>query len=432
MQNNQIKGSRMLGLWGATLGFFFGMAAVSLFGPTAHKFEAVMKLDPAMVGLLVAIPSLSGSLLRIPFGAWVDTTGGKKPFAILMVLAVIGVSGLMWLVNTHYPDHMEGMYPLVLLFGLLAGCGVATFSVGISQASYWFPQKLQGMATGTFGGVGTLAPGLFALLLPIAIARFGVGFSYIGWTVFLIIGTVLYFIMGKNAPFFQFRKKGLSEADSKTQALQKGEELFPSGGIKQSLIDSAKIPATWSLTCLYFASFGGFLALTEWYPSFWRQFYDIKPIEAGILTATFSMLSAFIRILAGPLADKLGGKKLCMYSMLLLLVATFGMGLTSNFILSVIFTILIAIAMGVNDTAVFKMVPFFIPKAVGGASGWIGGIGAFGGFIIPPIMGAIAGKYGKEGYAWGFEVFVLLAIVNILILWFAMRNNKEVKPSTAK
>lgn len=432
MQNNQIKGSRMLGLWGATLGFFFGMAAVSLFGPTAHKFEAVMKLDPAMVGLLVAIPSLSGSLLRIPFGAWVDTTGGKKPFAILMVLAVIGVSGLMWLVNTHYPDHMEGMYPLVLLFGLLAGCGVATFSVGISQASYWFPQKLQGMATGTFGGVGTLAPGLFALLLPIAIARFGLGFSYIGWTVFLIIGTVLYFIMGKNAPFFQFRKKGLSEVDSKTQALQKGEELFPSGGIKQSLIDSAKIPATWSLTCLYFASFGGFLALTEWYPSFWRQFYDIKPIEAGILTATFSMLSAFIRILAGPLADKLGGKKLCMYSMLLLLIATFGMGLTSNFILSVIFTILIAIAMGVNDTAVFKMVPFFIPKAVGGASGWIGGIGAFGGFIIPPIMGAIAGKYGKEGYAWGFEVFVLLAIVNILILWFAMRNNKEIKPSTTK
>ncbi|MEG0949076.1 MAG: MFS transporter [Bacteroidales bacterium] len=422
MQNIQIKGNRTLGLWGATLGFFFGMAAVSLFGPTAHKFEAVMNLDPTMVGLLVAIPSLSGSLLRIPFGAWVDTTGGKKPFAILMVLAIIGVSGLMWLVNTHYPNNMEGMYPLVLLFGLLAGCGVATFSVGISQASYWFPQKLQGVSTGTFGGVGTLAPGLFALLLPIAIARFGLGNSYIGWTLFLIIGTLLYFIMGRNAPFFQYRKSGLLVPESKTLATQKGEEIFPTGSIKQSLTDSAKIPATWILTSLYFASFGGFLALTEWYPSFWRQFYDLKPIEAGILTATFSMLSAFIRILAGPLADKLGGKKLCVYSMLLLLVAAFGMGLSSNFGLSVTFTILIAIAMGVNDTAVFKMVPFFIPKAVGGASGWIGGIGAFGGFIVPPIMGAIASKYGKMGYAWGFEVFVLLAIINIIILWIGMRN----------
>ncbi|MEG1585463.1 MAG: MFS transporter [Bacteroidales bacterium] len=428
MQKIKISGSPSLGLWGATLGFFFGMAAVSLFGPTAHKFEAVMDLSPTMVGLLVAIPSLSGSLLRIPFGAWVDTTGGKKPFAILMILSIIGVAGLMWLVNTHYPAHMTGFYPLVLFFGLLAGCGVATFSVGISQSSYWFPQKQQGFATGTFGGVGTLAPGLFALLLPIAITSYGLGISYIAWTIFLIIGTALYFLMGKNAPFFQYKKAGMPIADSKLAAQQKGEELFPTGSIKQSLIESAKIPATWILTALYFASFGGFLALTEWYPNFWRQFYNLKPIEAGVLTAVFSMLSAVIRILAGPLSDKVGGKRLCLYSMVLLMVSAFGMGLSTNFGLSLTFTILIAIAMGVNDTAVFKMVPKFIPKAVGGASGWIGGIGAFGGFIVPPIMGVIAGKYGKMGYAWGFEVFVLLAVINILIIWFGMRRRPTAEP----
>ncbi len=39
-----------------------------------------MDLTPTMLGLLIAIPSLSGSLLRIPFGAWVDSTGGKTPF----------------------------------------------------------------------------------------------------------------------------------------------------------------------------------------------------------------------------------------------------------------------------------------------------------------------------------------------------------------
>lgn len=425
MENISIKGNRSMGLWGATLGFFFGMAAVSLFGPTAHKFGVVMNLDPTTVGLLVAIPSLSGSLLRIPFGAWVDTTGGKKPFNILMILAIIGVSGLMWLVNTHYPDNMKGMYPLVLFFGLLAGCGVATFSVGISQASYWFPQKLQGYATGTFGGVGTLAPGLFALILPITITRLGLGISYIGWSVFLVIGTLLYFMLGKNAPFFQFRKAKLPIDVCKTQAIAHGEELFPTGSIKQSLIDSAKISNTWILTILYFASFGGFLALTEWYPSFWHQFYNLSPIKAGILTAIFSMLSAFIRILAGPLADKIGGKRLCIYSMLLLLVSAFGMGISSNFALSMIFTILIAIAMGVNDTAVFKMVPFYIPKAIGGASGWIGGIGAFGGFIVPPIMGVIATKYGKAGYAWGFEVFVILALINLLIIWLGMKKHPE-------
>ena len=137
MYSTNIKGNPTLGLWIATIGFFFGMASVSLFGPTAHKFGEVMKLDPATIGLLVAIPSLSGSLLRIPFGAWVDTTGGKKPFAILMILSIIGVAGLMWLVNANYPDNMDGTFTLLFLFGLLEGCGVATFSVGISQAVYW-------------------------------------------------------------------------------------------------------------------------------------------------------------------------------------------------------------------------------------------------------------------------------------------------------
>lgn len=114
-----------------------------------------------------------------------------------------------------------------------------------------------------------------------------------------------------------------------------------------------------------------------------------------------------------------------MFAMLLLLVSAFGMGLSSNFAISLIFTILIAVAMGVNDTAVFQLVPYYIPKAVGGASGWIGAFGGFGGFVIPPIMGYIAGKYGKMGYAWGFEVFVILALINMAILYFALMKKKK-------
>ncbi|PMP67503.1 MAG: MFS transporter, partial [Desulfurella multipotens] len=75
---NDIKGTPAQGLFGATLGFFFGFAAVALFGPTAAKFKDILNLTPQMVGLLVAMPALSGSLLRIPFSAWVDTTGGRK------------------------------------------------------------------------------------------------------------------------------------------------------------------------------------------------------------------------------------------------------------------------------------------------------------------------------------------------------------------
>ena len=86
MDQFKIKGTPTIGLIGTTLGFFFGFAAVSLYGPTAIKFKEAMDLSPALMGLLVAIPALSGSLLRIPFGAWVDITGGRNPFLILLGL----------------------------------------------------------------------------------------------------------------------------------------------------------------------------------------------------------------------------------------------------------------------------------------------------------------------------------------------------------
>ena len=40
------------------------------------------------------------------------------------------------------------LVPFILFFGFLSGCGIATFSVGIGQTSYWFPQKKQGNALG--------------------------------------------------------------------------------------------------------------------------------------------------------------------------------------------------------------------------------------------------------------------------------------------
>ena len=167
MDQFQTKGTPAIGLFGTTLGFFFGFAAVSLYGPTAIKFKEAMDLSPALIGLLVAIPSLSGSLLRIPFGAWVDITGGRKPFLILLGLSAIGLGGVTLLLNVVYPAQMHGLYGLILFLGMLSGCGIATFSVGIGQTSYWYPLKKQGKALGTYAGLGNLAPGLFSLILPI-------------------------------------------------------------------------------------------------------------------------------------------------------------------------------------------------------------------------------------------------------------------------
>ena len=89
--------------------------------------------------------------------------------------------------------------------------------------------------------------------------------------------------------------------------------------------------------------------------------------------------------------------------------------------------------MGVNNAAVFKLVPHFVPRAIGGAAGWIGGIGAFGGFVIPPLMGEIVNIYGKTGYSKGFAIFILLAIFNLLIIFGLLKSaNNQFRNGSVK
>lgn len=420
----KVKGTPSRGLLGTTIGFFFGFAAVALYGPTAIKFREAMDLSPALVGLLIAIPSLSGSLLRIPFGAWVDISGGRKPFLILMLLSAAGLGGVSLLLFTSYPDGMKGLYWLVLLLGFLSGCGIATFSVGIAQTSYWFPHSRQGMALGTYAGLGNLAPGIFSIILPLYLTRYGFISAYFAWFLFLVLGIILYAAVAENSYYFQFKKAGLAIGEAKAAAQKLGQEIFPSGGMKESLISSAKIMNTWALVVLYFTTFGGFIALTAWFPTYWNEYQYFDPLLAGLLTAVFSLLASLVRVFGGKISDKNGGEKTIFVSMSLILVSALLLSFASAVFTSIVLVVLLAVGMGISNAAIFKLVPAYVPKAVGGASGWIGGLGAFGGFALPPLMGAIAGKYGTEGYARGFLIFVLLSVINLLIIYALIRRHK--------
>jgi len=424
MNSYRLKGNPMEGLFGATLGFFIGFAAVSLYGPTAHKFNEVMQLSPVLVGLLVAMPMLSGSLLRIPFSAWVDTTGGRKPFLILLALSIIGMAGITVLLYTLYPEHLTaGYYPLVLLLGLLSGCGIATFSVGISQVAYWFPQARQGWALGTYAGIGNIAPGLFAFLLPLALSTWGLSGSYLAWLVFLIVGTGLYWYLGRNAWYFQLRAHGTAEAEAKRVAREHGQELFPAGSLIDSLKISAKVWKNWVLVILYFTSFGGFIALTAWLPTYWKTFFTVSAVTAGSLTALYSILTSVVRVAGGSISDRIGGENAAIMAFLVTLVGALGMMVSHSYGLSVASEVVMAVGMGVANAAVFKLVPQEVPEAVGGAAGWVGGLGAFGGFAIPPIMGAFVRSQGASGYATGFVVFVGLAILTAALSYLLKRTH---------
>lgn len=419
----EFKGDPAKGLLGATLGFFAGFAAVALFGTTASRFNEVLGLSPVMVGVLVAIPSLSGSLLRIPFGAWVDNTGGRKPFLILLWLSVAGMAGLFAVVHFLYPDRLStAMVPLILALGFLSGCGIATFSVGIGQVSYWFAQNRQGTALGVYAGIGNLAPGLFSLILPFAIGSWGFSGAYLAWLIFLLTGTILYQVLGLNAPYFQLIAEGNSPEQARQTARKIGQEIFPKGNAFQSLFAAARTGKTWLLVMIYFTTFGGFIALTAWFPTYWKSFFFATPVTAGLLTAIYSLTASLTRVFGGSLSDRLGGVRTLSLALSMLLVGSLGLVFSQIYLLSILGALIMGIGMGISNAAVFKLMPQYVPNAVGGASGWIGGLGAFGGFILPPLLGAVVRSLGSVGYASGFIVFVLLAVLS-LILTYALKRS---------
>ena len=110
-----------------------------LLGPLAVFISEDFKLNPAQKGLLVALPLLGGSVLRLVLGVLCDRIGARK--TALMGLAITVVP-LLW---AWLGARSVGELHYV---GLLLGVAGASFAVALPMASRWYPPEHQGLAMG--------------------------------------------------------------------------------------------------------------------------------------------------------------------------------------------------------------------------------------------------------------------------------------------
>ena len=101
-----LKGTPSEGLFGATLGFFVGFAAVALFGPTAVRFREAMDLSPTALGFLIDLPLAYYSdyvrphaydLSNQTLGKWLGD--GLKGLAVGMVVSALFAWVPFWLLR---------------------------------------------------------------------------------------------------------------------------------------------------------------------------------------------------------------------------------------------------------------------------------------------------------------------------------------------
>src|SRR5436305_109689 len=110
-------------LFSAFLYFDLSFMVWVLLGPLGVAIAKTFHLDPAQKGLMVAIPVLSGAVLRLVAGVLVDHIGPKKTGIIGQVLVLIGLF-TAWRLGVH-------SYNEVLALGVVLGVAGASFAVAL-------------------------------------------------------------------------------------------------------------------------------------------------------------------------------------------------------------------------------------------------------------------------------------------------------------
>ncbi|MCH7876092.1 MAG: NarK/NasA family nitrate transporter [Gemmatimonadetes bacterium] len=110
---------------------------------------------------LPAIAGLAGATLRIPNSFMIAISGGRNIIAITTALLIIPAAGVGMALqnpNTSY-----------LVFAVLAGfsgVGGGAFASSMSNISFFFPKRMQGLSLGLNAGLGNVGVSVMQVLIP--------------------------------------------------------------------------------------------------------------------------------------------------------------------------------------------------------------------------------------------------------------------------
>jgi NNP family nitrate/nitrite transporter-like MFS transporter len=353
----------------------------ALFGSVSAMMPILKKmlhLDPVQVAIAIALPVLLGSLGRIPLGMLADRFGGRVVFSAVMAVSIVPALLLGWLTS----------YAQLLVYGFLIGIALASFSVGVAFVSRWYPPEAQGKALGIYGA-GNIGQSLAAFGAPLVAKAFGFSWGFWLFAALTFVWLLAFLAKAENAPV-AVRPRTFREA------------IEPLGE-RQS----------WILSLYYFLTFGGFVAMSVYLPTLLTDLFKLTPTSAGLRTAAFVLMATAMRPVGGIVADKIGGQRVLIWVFPFTTLTALLMAFPSMLAFS-IGAMGMAIAIGLGNGAVFKLVPQYFPKTVGSVTGLVGAAGGLGGFFPPLVLGLVRRQTGS--FTIGFEMLAVFAMICLLTL----------------
>ncbi|MEN9544649.1 MAG: hypothetical protein RLZZ598_1482 [Pseudomonadota bacterium] len=368
-------------LFAAFLYFSFSCGIWVLNGAMAPFIIESFALTPAQTGLMLSVPIIAGALMRFPLGVLSQYIGRKNATLVEMGLIVVAMLTGTWFVSS-FND--------LLAMGVLLGVAGASFGVALSLGAGWFPPQHKGLAMGLVGA-GNVGTAVSVLVAPPLAQWLGWQTVYAVAAVAILIPVIVMVLFAKEPP----------DVDAHAGLREHAACLFEKDG--------------WVFSLIYAVTFGGFIGLTSFLPSYYHAQFEISKVQAGQLTMLAAFMGAAVRVLGGWISDRWGGVN-TLSVVLIVVAATLGLIalLPPSLSLTTLLLIVCFAALGAGNGALFQLVPLRWPTTTAVAGSMIGEIGALGGALVTNALGQSKQHLGT--YSWGFAMLALLALLMLTVM----------------
>ncbi|MDA4107940.1 nitrate/nitrite transporter [Mycolicibacterium holsaticum] len=390
--------------------------------------QDVYRIDAAGKFYLVAIPTLIGAVMRIPYTVAPAKFGGRNWTMVSALLLLIPTLLTLWVMG-----RPEASYTTFMVIAAFAGLGGGNFASSMTNINAFYPQRLKGWALGLNAGGGNIGVPVIQLVGLLVIATVSNTAPEIVCAIYL----VLIALAAVGAALFM-------------------DNLGNQRSNLSAMAEALRFKHSWVMSFLYIGTFGSFIGFSFAFGQVLQINFlagGDSPAQASLHAAQIAfigpLLGSVARPFGGKLSDRIGGGRVTLYTFVAMIFAagilvaagvlddgTAGAATGAQMTAYVAGFILLFILSGIGNGSTYKMIPSIFEAKAQGRSGWTrsekaawsrsmsgaligfaGAVGALGGVFINVVLRASYVSDAKSATN-AFWVFLAFYVVCAVVTWF--------------